>query len=180
MAKLSYCELVRPDHPVTKIALAALGATAPRDLSDDLFATLWTWYRSASEGVALRDRYVREIAAGADLGRCFGTSVFGCAILRGLQIDADRVFVIVGCHRGEDFQNALHASLAWRVSGGIWLVDLDKSAENEARIVLPSLRAFARHTSLVCAFNDQTGEVGPEDWPAPPPVGPDGATDRIP
>lgn len=168
MDRLSYCRLVRPDHPVIGEVLAALGLPVPQELSRRLFEVLWTWHGSTSEGVSLRDRYLSEVAADANLGLCFGTSVFGCAILRALGVGADKVCVVVGCHEGEDFQDALHASLVWKTDGGVWLVDLDKSSEDQACITVPSLRAFARCTTLVCAFNDETGEVGPEDWPIPP------------
>jgi len=77
---------------------------------------------------------------------------------------------MVGCHKGEDFGQALHASLAYRLPGALLVLDLEEPP-NGAYLTVSGFAEIAQYTTVVCLFNDLVWRFDPDRWPCNDPCG---------
>lgn len=103
-------------------------------------------------------RAVLGISDVADYGSCFCRSLLLCASLRSCGFGEDEVYVVVGCHRGESFLEATHASVLVTTDEVSCIANPSSVAtENQVRYGDDKVRSFFQHTTIACLFNDVVG-----------------------
>ena len=96
----------------------------------------------------------KYFGSSVEFGRCFKSSILMCAVLRALGFGEEHVFVIVTCHKGEPFSDALHAGTVVKIEDEWFYIDMTKSFCMGRVHGLVSLGNLVEHNRCIAMFND--------------------------
>jgi len=140
---LAYRELIKPYDPMV-LRLAEECKRSSQILE-------WVVGFSYARWLTLLGKY---FGSSVEFGRCFKSSILMCAVLRALGFGEEHVFVIVTCHKGEPFSDALHAGTVVKIEDEWFYIDMTKSFCMGRVHGLVSLGNLVEHNRCIAMFND--------------------------
>lgn len=155
--RLKYIEYVQPEAPMVKAWLMSHRYPERSLTWEDVLKAI---YRNRNEWDLLVARYKHYVTPDASSwGDCFSQAIVLCAVLRAIGFSKDSVFVMVACHIGESFGEALHATVILYTDNGWYRLDTMKPSFEDAILHIKRLTDRLKTNPYVCIFNDQIWKV---------------------